>query len=427
MKALRRFIKLEAAGGILLFLAAILAMIIANSPLAGAMSAILNERAAVIVGPLAIDKSVLLWINDGLMAVFFLLIGLELKREVLRGELSQFSKLAMPLIAAVGGFLLPAAIFSAVNYGDEVALRGWAIPAATDIAFALGVLSLFGSRIPLSVKVFLASLAIIDDLAAIAVIALFYTSELSMEALVIAGGGIVVLAVMNALNVTRIAAYMIVGVVIWIAVLKSGIHATLAGVIVAFAIPMSVKTIARNADTTANGAGTVGTQATEYSPLRSLEHSLHPWVAYAILPVFALANAGVSLQGLSFDMLLNPLTLGIVLGLFVGKQVGVLIPLWLGFKWRWFTLPNGANMPMLYGVALATGIGFTMSFFIGSLAYEDLDPALASAMKLGVMGGSLLSLVAAIVVLLFATRLPATSPASVSAPGAAPESARVAA
>ena len=239
MNALRRFIRLEAAGGILLFLAAILAMIIANSPWAPYMSAVLNERAAVIVGPLAIDKSILLWINDGLMAVFFLLIGLELKREVLRGELSQFSNLVMPLVAAIGGFALPAVIFALINSGDETALRGWAIPTATDIAFALGVLSLFGSRIPLAVKVFLASLAIIDDLAAIVVIALFYTSELSIHALMIASAGIVMLAVMNLMNVTRIAAYMIVGVVIWIAVLKSGVHATLAGVIVAMAIPVS--------------------------------------------------------------------------------------------------------------------------------------------------------------------------------------------
>lgn len=409
MNALRRFIRLEAAGGILLFLAAILAMIIANSPWAPYMSAVLNERAAVIVGPLAIDKSILLWINDGLMAVFFLLIGLELKREVLRGELSQFSNLVMPLVAAIGGFALPAVIFALINSGDETALRGWAIPTATDIAFALGVLSLFGSRIPLAVKVFLASLAIIDDLAAIVVIALFYTSELSIHALMIASAGIVMLAVMNLMNVTRIAAYMIVGVVIWIAVLKSGVHATLAGVIVAMAIPMSIKSSARKSKNQTVGqftseSGDKSDDDRSSSPLRSLEHSLHPWVAYAILPLFALANAGVSLQGLSVGMLLNPLTLGIVVGLFVGKQVGVFLPLWIGLKARWFDMPKGANLPMLYGTSLATGIGFTMSFFIGSLAYEDLDPSLASAMKLGVMGGSLLSLVLAIVVLWYSSR-----------------------
>lgn len=431
-------------------MAAILAMVVANSPWAPYMSAVLNERAAVIVGPLAIDKSVLLWINDGLMAIFFLLIGLELKREVLNGELSQFSKLALPLVAAIGGFALPAAIFTLINSGDEIALRGWAIPAATDIAFALGVLSLFGKRIPLSVKVFLASLAIIDDLAAIVVIALFYTSQLSLQALTIAAGGLVALAVLNLMNVTRIAAYMIVGVVIWIAVLKSGIHATLAGVVVAMAIPLSVRNtrasgvnsseIQGNSGQGNTGQGKAGHVAVgqlegaaienavtpvdtadsrSASPLRTLEHSLHPWVAYAILPLFALANAGVSLQGLSIDMLFNSLTLGIVVGLFVGKQIGVFIPLWLGLKMRWFDMPNGANMMMLYGTSLATGIGFTMSFFIGSLAYEDLDPALSSAMKLGVMGGSLLSLVMAVIVLLFATRQSATAvtpqPAAVAA------------
>ncbi len=409
MNALKRFIRLEAAGGILLFCAAILAMVIANSPWASTMSAVLNERAAVIVGPLAIDKSILLWINDGLMAIFFLLIGLELKREVVSGELSQFSNLVMPLVAAIGGFAVPAAVFAVINSGDEIVLRGWAIPTATDIAFALGVLSLFGSRIPLAVKVFLASLAIIDDLAAIVVIALFYTSELSMHALMIASAGIVVLAVMNLMNVTRIAAYMIVGMVIWIAVLKSGVHATLAGVIVAMAIPLSVRSSAeksknRTLEKTTVESGDRSVDDRSSSPLRSLEHSLHPWVAYAILPLFALANAGVSLQGLSADMLLNPLTLGIMVGLFAGKQVGVFLPLWIGLKARWFDMPKGANLLMLYGTSLATGIGFTMSFFIGSLAYEDLDPALASAMKLGVMGGSLMSLVFAIAVLWYSTR-----------------------
>lgn len=395
--AFRRFIKLEAAAGILLFVAAVLSMIIANSSLAEQMSAILNARAAVIVGALSIDKSVLLWINDGLMAVFFLLVGLELKREVLDGQLSNRSQLALPVIAALGGFILPALVFSAINWGDPTALRGWAIPSATDIAFALGVLSLFGSRIPLSVKVFLASLAIIDDLAAIVVIAVFYTSELSIAALEVAALGIVGLVVMNALNVTRVAAYILVGVVIWIAVLKSGIHATLAGVIVALAIPLKASPKKR-------APHDAGPEPKLHSPLRSLEHALHPWVGYGILPLFAFANAGVSVQGLTMDMLVNPITLGIALGLFVGKQVGVFLPVWVGIKRKWFAMPDGANMLMLYGTSIVTGIGFTMSFFIGSLAYEDLDPLLADSMKLGVLGGSMLSLVLALVVLSISVR-----------------------
>ncbi len=389
--ALQRFIKLEAAAGILLFLAATMSMVIANSSLAAYMEAFLNTRASIIVGNLSIDKSVLLWINDGLMAVFFLLVGLELKREVLEGQLSRASQLAMPVAAATGGFVVPALIFTGFNLGDPIALRGWAIPSATDIAFALGVLSLFGSRIPLAVKVFLASLAIIDDLAAIIVIALFYTSNLSLTALGFAAAGIAALIIMNLLNVTRIAAYILVGVVIWVAVLKSGIHATLAGVIVALAIPLTGKT-----------KSTVRPERKD-SPLRSLEHALHPWVGYGILPLFAFANAGVSLTGLNLQMLANPLTLGIAAGLFIGKQIGVFVPLWVGFKARWFSMPDGANLLMLYGTAITTGIGFTMSFFIGSLAYEDLDPALASATKLGVLGGSLMSLVFAIVVLWIST------------------------
>ena len=395
--ALQRFIRLEAAAGILLFLAAAASMIVANSPLADKMAAILNARAAVIVGALAIDKSILLWINDGLMAVFFLLVGLELKREVLEGQLSNRSQLALPVVGATGGFVIPALIFTWLNWGDATALKGWAIPSATDIAFALGVLSLFGSRIPLSIKVFLVSLAIIDDLAAIVVIALFYTSELSILALGLATGGVILLAILNVLNVTRIAAYIIVGIFIWIAVLKSGIHATLAGVIVALAIPMTSRAAALSL---ANGQRPDRSE----SPLRTLEHLLHPWVSYAILPLFAFANAGVSLQGITTQMLLNPITMGITLGLFFGKQLGVFLPLWIGLKLRFLTMPEGSNLLMLYGTAITTGIGFTMSFFIGSLAYENLDPTFADSMKLGVLSGSLLSLVAALLVLWLSTR-----------------------
>ncbi|ASJ75804.1 Na+/H+ antiporter NhaA [Granulosicoccus antarcticus] len=395
INALQRFIKLEAAAGILLFLAAAASMIVANSSLAGFMSGVLDARAAVIIGALSIDKSVLLWINDGLMAVFFLLVGLELKREVLEGQLSDRSQLALPVVGALGGFMVPALIFTLFNLGDATALKGWAIPSATDIAFALGVLSLFGSRIPLSVKVFLASLAIIDDLAAIVVIALFYTSDLSLVALGVAAVGIVGLVALNVFNVTRTAAYILIGVVIWIAVLKSGIHATLAGVIVALAIPLTSKSSSQTAGVRAERKD---------SPLRSLEHALHPWVGYGILPLFAFANAGVSLEGITWEMLMNPLTLGIAVGLFLGKQVGVFIPIWLGVKARLLSMPDKSTMLMLYGTALVTGIGFTMSFFIGSLAYENLDQSFANSMKLGVLGGSMLSLIFGILVLWISTR-----------------------
>jgi Na+:H+ antiporter, NhaA family len=405
-RAIQAFIKLEASGGILLFAAAALSMVVANSALADYLNSALNARASVIIGPLAIDKSVLLWINDGLMAIFFLLVGLELKREILDGQLSDRSQLALPLIAAFGGFVMPAIFFAVINWGEPVNLQGWAIPSATDIAFALGVLSLFGSRVPLAVKVFLVSLAIIDDLAAIVVIALFYTSNLSLTALAYAGVGIAGLVMLNVFNVTRIAAYTLVGVFIWVAVLKSGVHATLAGVLVAFAIPLGAKS----------------SETDGFSPLRKLEHTLHPWVAYAILPIFAFANAGVSLEGFTLGTFANPLTLGILLGLFVGKQIGVFLPVWYGMKKGWFQMPVGANMTMMYGTALATGIGFTMSFFIGSLAYEDLDPIINDMMRLGVLSGSMLSLVASLIVLYISTKLPkktAAIPHSEPAPASA--------
>lgn len=386
-RAIQRFIQLESAGGILLFAAAALSMIVANSPIADVVSAALNARASVIIGSLAVDKSVLLWINDGLMAVFFLLVGLELKREIMDGYLSDRSQLKLPLIAATGGFVVPALIFAVFNMKDPVNLQGWAIPSATDIAFALGVLSLFGSKIPLSVKVFLTSLAIIDDLAAIIVIALFYTEGLSLTALAFAGVGIVMLVLLNLFKVMRIAAYILVGVFIWVAVLKSGIHATLAGVIVAFAIPLGAR------QTEPNGV----------SPLRHLEHTLHPWVAFAILPIFAFANAGVSLQNFTLETFANPLTLGVMFGLFIGKQVGVFLPLWYGLKKGWFKMPEGANLLMLYGTAIITGIGFTMSFFIGSLAYENLAIQYNDTMKVGVLAGSMLSLIVGVVVLWIST------------------------
>lgn len=397
MQALRNFIRMESAGGLLLLAAAVVAMIVSNSPLADIHHSVLSARTAVIIGPLAIDKTLLLWINDGLMAVFFLLVGLELKREVLEGELASRDQLVLPMVGAVGGFVLPAVIYALINRGQEFAMQGWAIPSATDIAFALGVLSLFGKRVPLSLKVFLASLAIIDDLAAIIVIAIFYTSQLSLLSLGLALAGAALLFTINLLGVTRTSIYITIGVFIWIAVLKSGVHATLAGVVVAMAIPLRA------------GEG-------EPSPLRTLEHSLHPWISFAILPLFAYANAGVTLSTVSSEILFSSVSIGIAAGLFFGKQIGVLLPIWLAMRAGWVKMPEGANWGLLYGVALTTGIGFTMSFFIGTLAFEYVDPQYTDAMKLGVLGGSSLSLILACVVLFFATRSPDVSQTTASQP-----------
>lgn len=385
LRALRNFIKWESSAGLILMSAALLSLLIANSQWAVQHAQLFATRTAIIFGEFSIDKPLLLWINDGLMAIFFLLIGLELKREVLQGQLATRSQLLLPVLAATGGFVLPAAIFYILNNDDPVAIAGWAIPSATDIAFALGVLSLFGSRIPLSIKVFLASIAIVDDVGAIVVIALFYTSQLSLYSLLIAAGGTGLLILMNAMGVRKIALYIVVGAVIWAAVLKSGIHATLAGIIVAMAIP-------------------IGKDESGHSPLISLEHSLHPWIAFAILPVFAFANAGVSLLDTDQSQLFSGVSLGIAAGLFFGKQVGVFVPVWLAIKSGLVKMPEGANWLMLYGVAVTTGIGFTMSFFIGTLAYEYADASYTTTMKIGVLTGSALSMVWALIVLFAATR-----------------------
>jgi NhaA family Na+:H+ antiporter len=367
---IREFLRLESAGGILLCLAAALALFWANSPTGRLYQGLLDVPVAVQVGPLEIAKPLLLWVNDGLMAIFFFLVGLEIKREVLAGELSSVSKAALPAIAAVGGMAVPAAVYAALNWGDPVTISGWAIPAATDIAFALGVLSLLGSRVPASLKVFLLALAILDDLGAIVIIALFYTHGLSMLSLALAAAGLLGLFLLNRAGVLRIAAYVLVGAFVWVCVLKSGVHATLAGVALAFAIPL-------------RGGG--------QSPLHRLEHMLHPWVTFGILPVFAFANAGVSLAGLSLASLLEPVPLGIALGLFLGKQVGVAAATLLAVRMGWASLPAGATWMQFYGVAVLTGIGFTMSLFIGTLAFAD--PSYGAAVRIGVLGGSILSAV----------------------------------
>jgi len=380
-KPLKDFLKLESASGILLILAAILALILANSIFSDYYKALLDIPVHIRVGALEIAKPLLLWINDGLMALFFFLIGLELKREALQGELADPAKVALPTIAAVGGMAVPALIYTAINHTDPVAMRGWAVPAATDIAFALAVLSLLGDKVPGSLKVFLLTLAIVDDLGAIVIIALFYTAELSVVSLSISLACLIILAVMNRLGVTRIASYVLIGAIMWVAVLKSGVHATLAGVVIALFIPFR------------RLPGESETQ------LEKLEHDLHPAVAFGILPLFAFANTGISFDGLTADAFLHPVPLGIALGLFIGNQVGVFGFSWLAIKLRLARMPVGVSMLQIYGAALLCGIGFTMSLFIGSLAFEQGGPDYAIDDRLGILVGSLFSGVAGYLVL----------------------------
>lgn len=364
---------MESAGGILLMLAATVAIVLANSPLQSYYALLIDTPVEVRVGALEIAKPLLLWINDGLMAVFFLLVGLELKRELLEGELSDKRNIILPGVGAIGGMLAPALIYIYFNAGDSTAMKGWAIPAATDIAFALGVLSLLGSRVPTSIKIFLTSLAIFDDIGAIIIIAAFYTAKISFISLVIVGCCIPVLALMNKLNVVSKSAYIIVGVVMWVAMLKSGVHATLAGVLLAIFIPMKSKTDEND------------------SPLKTLEHDLHSVVAFLILPIFAFANAGISFAGVGTEQILHSVPLGIALGLFIGKQVGVFGLCWMAIKLNLTSLPKGMCWGSLYGTAALCGIGFTMSLFIGSLAFEETDVNLLFDERLGILLGSLIS------------------------------------
>ena len=347
LNAIREFLRLESASGLLLVAAAVLAMVVENSAAKSLYDALLGTPVEIRVGTFHIGKPLLLWVNDGLMAMFFFLVGLELKREILRGELSSPERVVLPAIAAVGGIVVPAAIYVYINWGDAVALKGWAIPAATDIAFALGVLSLLGRRVPNVLKLFLLTLAIIDDLGAILIIALFYSGELSLASLLVAAGAVIALFLLNRRGVADVAPYLIIGIVLWAAVLKSGVHATLAGVVLAFFIPLRVSP----------EAGT--------SPLEQLEHDLHPTVAYGILPVFAFANAGVPLEGLTLSSLIEPVPLGIAAGLFLGKQLGVFGFAWAAVKLRLARLPEGVGWLALYGVAVLCGVGFTMRLFIG--------------------------------------------------------------
>ena len=366
---------MESAGGIVLMAAAVLALVAANTGAAGLYSYLIETPVEVRVGGLEIAKPLFLWVNDGLMAIFFFLIGLELKREFLEGELSQASNIVLPAVGAIGGMAAPVAVYLFVNQDDPAGFNGWAIPAATDIAFALGILSLLGSRVPLSLKVFLVSLAIFDDLGAIVIIAIFYSGELSSSATIVAAACLVALTMMNRRNVMSVSSYVFVGVIMWVAVLKSGVHATLAGVALAAFIPM------RDPD------------RSDYSPLRELEHDLHQVVAFGVLPMFAFVNAGISFGGIGLEDVMHKVPLGIAAGLFIGKQFGIFLLCFAAIKLGIARMPDGASWGSLYGVSILCGVGFTMSLFVGSLAFENVlvNQDVVFDERIGITIGSLLS------------------------------------
>jgi NhaA family Na+:H+ antiporter len=370
---LSNFLRLESAGGIILMFAAVLAIVLANSPLQPYYDLLIDTPVEIRIGVLEIAKPLLLWINDGLMAIFFFMVGLELKREFIEGELSDKKNIILPGFGALGGMLVPALIYVYFNSDDSIAIQGWAIPTATDIAFALGVLSLLGSRVPTSLKVFLTSLAIFDDVGAIIIIAIFYTANVSLLSLTIVLCCIPILFWINKRNPASTSVYIMVGVVMWVAMLKSGVHATLVGVILAMFIPMRSKT------------------NPNYSPLKRMERDLHSLVAFIVLPVFAFANAGITFTGIGTEQLLHGVPLGIALGLFIGKQLGVFGFCWLAIKIGFTPLPKDISWASLYGTAALCGIGFTMSLFIGSLAFEETGVYQLFDERLGIILGSLLS------------------------------------
>ncbi|HHQ14915.1 MAG TPA: Na+/H+ antiporter NhaA [Chromatiales bacterium] len=383
----REFFKLEAAGGILLMFAAALAMLLKNSLFGDAYTEFLNLPIQIRIGALDIDKPLFLWINDGLMAVFFFTIGMEVKREVLVGELADTRQLVLPGLAGIGGILVPALIYYVLNHNDPVAVKGWAVPTATDIAFALGILALVGNT-PTALKLFLMTLAIIDDLGAIIIIALFYSTNLSLGSLLVALFAVTGLLFIKLRGVRRITPYILLGVVLWVSVLKSGVHATLAGVVLGLFIPLGDE---------------------DDSPLDRLMHALHPWVAFGVLPIFAFANAGVPLTGKDAGDLLGPVPVGIALGLFLGKQLGVFSFAWITIRSGIAKLPAGTSMMQIYGVAILCGVGFTMSLFIGSLAFEQGGAGYGRPDRLGIIAGSLLSgLVGFVVLRLLGKRSSAT-------------------
>ncbi|NMW30887.1 Na+/H+ antiporter NhaA [Altererythrobacter sp. RZ02] len=382
---LRDFLKEESAGGVVLMIAALAALIVANSGLAGWYSDTLATPIHFTVGGTGIEKPAILWINDGLMALFFFLVGLEVKREVLTGQLSSWKQASLPLFAALGGMVAPALVFLAINWNTPENLNGWAIPAATDIAFALGILALLGSRVPVALKALLLAIAVIDDIGAIMIIALFYTPGVETNMLI---GAAVVFAALFAIGKARVGSrlpYVILGVILWYLVLKSGVHATLAGVALAMTIPLKSR-----------GGEDV---------LEHMEHDLHPWVAFMVVPIFAFANAGVGLLDIEFAALLAPLPLGIALGLLIGKQIGIVGFAWVAKATGIASLPPGISWMQLWGLSLIAGIGFTMSLFIGNLAFASAEQI--AAVKLGVLSGSLIAAIAGVVILRAASNKPA--------------------
>ena len=383
---IKDFIQKDSSSGILLIFVTLLALILQNSAMSAHYMSFLHTPVEIRFGELHIAKPLLLWVNDGLMAIFFFVVGLEVKREVMEGHLSSPSQIVLPGIAAVGGMAVPALVFIAFNKGESFAMNGWAIPTATDIAFALGILSLLGNRVPVSLKIFLMALAIIDDLGAIVIIALFYTSELSTVSISIAAGALFILFVMNRMHVARQAAYILVGIILWVSVLKSGVHATLAGVALAFMIPLK----------------STDAQGKTFSMAHNMEHGLHYWIAFFILPLFAFVNAGVDLKDISIHEMGGNVPMGIMLGLFLGKQIGVFGFSWIAIKLKIATLPKGASWTTLYGVAVLTGIGFTMSLFIDSLAYNDTK-LFQFADRLAILVGSFISGIVGYAVLKIAT------------------------
>ena len=370
-KPFKWFFKLEAASGLILLFAAIIALIVSNSNLSYLYFSTLNKYLFIGINNFGLKLSIIHWINDGLMAIFFFFVTLEIKREFLQGELSNMKQALLPIIGAVGGMLVPALFYIFINWGDSETLNGWAIPSATDIAFSLGVLSLLGKRVPLSLKVFLTALAIIDDLGAILIIALFYSGDLSLKYLSLMALAFLTLLVINKFNVKKFLPYLIVGIFLWDFTHNSGIHATIAGVLLAMTIPHRKK-------------------EKDFSLLIKIEHAISPYVAFGIMPLFAFANAGVSLEGLSLSFLLDKVPLGILLGLFLGKQLGVFVFSYISIKLKIAQMPNNANWFNFYGVGILTGIGFTMSLFVGNLAFAE-NMQYMDGVKIGVLTGSLLS------------------------------------
>ncbi len=369
----KKFIQTDASSGIILVLAAMLALIMANSFFSENYQAFLEFPVSITLGTFAINKPLVLWVNDGLMALFFFVVGLEIKRELLYGQLSRLDQVVLPFVAAIAGILFPALIYVAFNYQDAIAMNGWAIPSATDIAFALGIFILFGKHLPPSLKIFLLSVAIIDDIGAVIIIALFYSQDLAINSLMIAGGGILTLFIFNRLEMENKAPFVLVSLIVWAAVLKSGVHATLAGFLVAWFIP-----IAREK-----------AQSMSYQ----IEHGLHPWIVFFVLPLFAFANAGVGLNGVSLNELFTPISIGIIAGLFLGKQLGIFTVCYIAIKLKLCQLPKDATWSQLYGVCLLCGVGFTMSLFIGSLAFEEQGLTFQTQVKVGVLVGSIMSAV----------------------------------